>query len=187
MAELKVAKLGNPILRQIAKPVDLEDLKDPNSELQTFIDDLIETMRVGDGVGLAAPQVSRSVQIVVIECLNNQRYPGKDDIPLTVLVNPLITQSSDDTQWGWESCLSLIDFRGYVERSASVTVEAFTRKAEKIVLDASGFPAVVLQHEIDHLNGTVFIDRMKDFSKLAYQEEFETYWREEQPVEAEPN
>ena len=91
MAVLKVAKLGNPILRQISKEVDLKELADQQGELQGFIDDMIDTMREEDGVGLAAPQVNRSVQIVVLEYENNDRYPGESSIPVTVLVNPVLS------------------------------------------------------------------------------------------------
>ena len=182
MAALKVARLGNPILRQKSQPVDLQALQDPNSEIQVFIDDMIDTMHKEGGVGLAAPQVSRSVQIVVLECVDNQRYPGKALIPLTVLVNPKITHYSEETVMGWESCLSLIDFRGCVSRSREVTLEAHDRTGKKSVIQAKGFLAIVLQHEIDHLNGVVFLDRMQDFTKLAYMEEYQTYWMENKPV-----
>ncbi len=180
MAELKIARLGNPILRQVAQPVNLKELSDPDSEIQRFIDDMVEVMRKEGGVGLAAPQVSRSVQVVILESLNNKRYPGRGDIPLTVLVNPVITRYGKEIRSGWESCLSLIDFRGLVPRSTEVTVEAYTREGKKIRIEAEGFLAVVLQHEIDHLNGLVFIDRMEDFTKLAYMEEFETYWMDQE-------
>ncbi len=182
MAALKVARLGNPILRQKSRPVDLAALNDPDSEIQVFIDAMIETMHEEGGVGLAAPQVSRSVQIVVLECADNKRYPGRPPIPLTVLVNPKITHYSEETVMGWESCLSLIDFRGYVPRSREVTVEAHDRNGKKLVIEAKGFLAIVLQHEIDHLNGIVFLDRMQDFTKLAYMEEFETYWADNGPA-----
>ena len=98
MALLKIAKLGNPILRQIAKAVDLNDLVDPESELQTFIDDMIETMHYEGGVGLAAPQVNQSIQIVVLEYAENKRYPGEISIPLTVLVNPVLSDYSKETK-----------------------------------------------------------------------------------------
>lgn len=183
MPALKVAKLGNPVLRQIAEPVDLEALTGPrNSEIQQFMDDLIDTMRQEVGVGIAAPQVARSIQIIVVEYEENERYPGENEIPLMVLVNPTITWMSEEKIQGWESCLSLIDLRGLVTRSKEVTVEAYTRDGEKIVIDASGFMAVVLQHEIDHLAGKVFLDRMTDLSQLAYQEEFQKFWKEEAPV-----
>ena len=156
---------------------------DPESELQTFIDDMIETMHHEGGVGLAAPQVNQSIQIVVLEYAENNRYPGEISIPLTVLINPVLSDYSKETKDGWESCLSLVDFRGLVPRSTTITLNAYDRNGRKIQKTVSGFEAVVLQHEIDHLQGYVFIDRMKDFTKLSYQEEFEKFWvkKEETP------
>ena len=182
MAVLKVAKLGNPILRQISKQVDLKELADQQGELQGFIDDMIDTMREEDGVGLAAPQVNRSLQIVVLEYENNERYPGESSIPLNVLVNPVLSDYGEEKALGWESCLSLVDFRGLVPRSTSVTLKAYDRDGDRIEKRATGFEAVVLQHEIDHLNGKVFLDRMEDLTKLAYQEEFEEFWLKKDPV-----
>jgi len=176
MAVLKVAKLGNPVLRQVAKQVDLKELADQQSGLQQFIEDMIDTMREEGGVGLAAPQVNRSLQIVVLEYDNNDRYPGESSIPVTVLVNPVLSDYSEEEALGWESCLSLIDFRGLVPRSTSVTLNAYDRDGNKVEKRASGFEAVVLQHEIDHLNGKVFLDRMEDLTQLSYQEEFEEFW-----------
>jgi peptide deformylase len=182
MAVLKVAKLGNPVLRQIAKQVDLKELADQQGELQDFIDDMIDTMREEDGVGLAAPQVNRSLQIVVLEYENNERYPDESSIPVTVLVNPVLSDYGEEKALGWESCLSLVDFRGLVPRSTSVTLKAYDRDGDRIEKRATGFEAVVLQHEIDHLNGKVFLDRMEDLTKLAYQEEFEEFWLKKDPV-----
>ena len=184
MANLEIARLGNPVLRQTAQPVDLKELSDPDSDLQILIEDMVETMRTGDGVGLAAPQVSQSLQIVILECKENERYPEAQVIPLTVLVNPVITHYSEETAMGWESCLSLIDFRGLVRRSTEVTMEALNRKGEKTVIEATDFLAVVLQHETDHLNGKVFLDRMEDLTKLAYIKEFETYWVKQESTES---
>ena len=171
---LKIAKLGNPVLRQVAKPVDLNDLAE--SAMQTFIDDMIETMHHEGGVGLAAPQVNRSIQIVVLEYAENERYPDEVSIPLTVLVNPVLSDYSQETKEGWESCLSLVDFRGLVPRSTTVTLNAYDREGNKIQKTVSDFEAVVLQHELDHLKGFVFLDRMKDLTQLSYQEEFEEFW-----------
>ena len=182
MAVLKVAKLGNPILREISKQVDLKELADQQGELQGFIDDMIDTMREEDGVGLAAPQVNRSQQIVVLEYENNERYPGESSIPVTVLVNPVLSDYGEEKVLGWESCLSLVDFRGLVPRSTSVTLKAYDRDGDRIEKRATGFEAVVLQHEIDHLKGKVFLDRMEDLTKLAYQEEFEEFWLKKNPV-----
>ena len=125
------------------------------------------------------------MQLVILECVDNERYPGRKIIPLTVLVNPVITDLSEETSCGWESCLSLIDFRGWVPRSKEITIEYFDREGNKVVRNVKGFLAVILQHEIDHLNGIVFLDRMQDFSKLAYQEEYETYWMNEDMVRPE--
>jgi peptide deformylase len=174
MTVLKIAKLGNPVLRQVAKPVDLNDLAE--SSMQIFIDDMIETMHHEGGVGLAAPQVNRSIQIVVLEYAENERYPDEVSIPLTVLVNPVLSDYSQETKEGWESCLSLVDFRGLVPRSTTVTLDAYDRQGKKIQKTVSGFEAVVFQHELDHLKGFVFLDRMKDLTQLSYQEEFEEFW-----------
>jgi peptide deformylase len=174
MAILKIAKLGNPVLRQVAKPVDLSGLAE--SGMQAFIDDMIETMHHEGGVGLAAPQVNRSTQIVVLEYAENERYPDEVSIPLTVLVNPVLSDYSQETKEGWESCLSLVDFRGLVPRSTTVTLNAYDREGNKIQKTVSDFEAVVLQHELDHLKGFVFLDRMKDLTQLSYQEEFEEFW-----------
>jgi peptide deformylase len=174
MTVLKIAKLGNPVLRQVAKPINLNELSE--SSIQTFIDDMIETMHHEGGVGLAAPQVNRSIQIVVLEYTENERYPDEVSIPLTVLVNPVLSDFSQETKEGWESCLSLVDFRGLVPRSTKVTLDAYDRQGKKIQNTVSGFEAVVLQHELDHLKGFVFLDRMKDLTQLSYQEEFEEFW-----------
>jgi peptide deformylase len=182
MAVLKVAKLGNPVLRQVAKQVDLKELADPKGELQNLIDDMIDTMREEGGVGLAAPQVNRSLQLVVLEYEGNERYPGESAIPVTALINPVLTDYGEEKALGWESCLSLIDFRGLVPRSTSVTLTAYNREGNQVEQRATGFEAVVLQHEIDHLNGKVFLDRMEDLTKLAYQEEFEEFWLKKDPV-----
>ncbi len=184
MAVLQVARLGNPILRQAAKPIDLITLGEPGDEIQHLIDDMIVTMRELDGVGLAAPQVSTSLQLVVMESAFNERYPEAPTIPLTVLVNPMITHYSEEQALGWEGCLSLNDLRGLVPRSKAVTVEYFDRDGKENTLEAEGFQAVVLQHEIDHLHGKVFLDRMTDLSQLAYLEEFETYFVNQEAVEA---
>jgi peptide deformylase len=97
-------------------------------------------------------------------------------IPLTVLVNPVLSDYSQETKEGWESCLSLADFRGLVPRSTTVTLNAYDRQGKKIQKTVSDFEAVVLQHEIDHLKGFVFLDRMKDLTKLSYEKEFEEFW-----------
>lgn len=184
MSVLNIARLGHPILRKIARLVDLKQLKAPGeNDLQQLIGDMIDTMRDDSGVGIAAPQVERSLQIIIVEYQKNERYPAQDDIPLTVFVNPVVTRASEETSSFWEGCLSLKDLRGLVTRPREVTVEAFSREGKKLVVAAKGFLAVVLQHEIDHLQGKVFLDRMTDFTQLAFVDEWETYWQEKEPAE----
>lgn len=173
MALLAIAKLGNPILRETAQELSPETLAFP--ETQTFIDDLIETMRDANGLGLAAPQVHRSVSIVVIEGRGrNPRYPDAPPIPLTVLVNPRFTSLSEEKVWGYEGCLSVDNLRGNVPRSTEVVVEALDRFGNPLRIETGGFFAVVLQHEIDHLYGTLFVDRA-DPKSFAHLREFDRY------------
>jgi peptide deformylase len=177
MALLKVAKLGNPILRQVAAPVTAEECEAP--QFQKFLDDMVETMRTLDGVGLAAPQVFHSKQAVVIESTGNTRYPNAPDLSLLILLNPVFTFMSEEKQEGWEGCLSLDNLRGKVVRSLKVAVKGYDRTMRPLQLDAEGFMAVVLQHEIDHLHGKVFVDRMTDLTTLTHMAEFEKYWIKE--------
>jgi len=174
MAILKTSKLGNPILRQIAKEVPISELKSP--AIQKLIDDMVETMHEYDGVGLAAPQVHESRQIAVIEVHNSKRYPWAADVPLLILVNPVFLSQSEETEEGWEGCLSVEGFRGKVPRSKQVSVRFFDREGREQKLEAQGFPAVVIQHELDHLAGKVFLDRMRDLSTLTHLKEFERFW-----------
>jgi peptide deformylase len=176
MAILKVARLGHPVLRRVAEVVPLTEISRP--ETQRFIDDMVETMHEYDGVGLAAPQVHVSRQIAVIEAQSHPRYPDMAPIPLTVIINPVLTPVTEETAGDWEGCLSIPDFRGLTPRSTAVRLEAYGRKGERIELTAKDFFARVLQHETDHLNGKVYLDRMRDFSTLAYLQEWVRYWTE---------
>lgn len=169
MAVRNVARIGNPILRKRAEAVSPDEMDTP--EFSRLIGDMIDSMRELDGVGLAAPQVHVSKQIVVVESSSNVRYPDGGDIPLTVLINPVITEFSPDMAEGWEGCLSVGDLRGIVKRSTAVTVEALTPEKRPVTIRAEGFFAVVLQHEIDHLYGKLFLDRMTDYSSLTHIEE----------------
>src|SRR6266498_4944678 len=125
MSILKVARLGHPVLRQITATLSLQQLQ--SGEIQKFIDDMVETMKEYDGVGLAADQVHESKQIAVLEVAENPRYPNKPNVPLTVLVNPKITLLSEDMEEDWEGCLSVPDFRGLVPRYKSIHVQAWDR------------------------------------------------------------
>ena len=171
MAILKVARLGHPVLRQVAEPVAAKDIE----TLQGFIDDLIETMQEMDGVGLAAPQVHVSKRVLVYQTEESSTLKRSPRMKLHVLVNPVITPQTKETEMDWEGCLSLPDLRGEVSRVTSVRVEALDRKGGPLDYIATGFHARVVQHETDHLDGIVYLDRMKDLSSLSFLEEFYRY------------
>ena len=171
MAVLKIAKLGSPVLRQIASPVAPEKIG--SREFQQFLDDLLETMVETDGIGLAAPQVSRSEQVAVMECKGEQGFPR------TILINPVIVGYSPATAESWEGCLSVDNLRGKVTRPVGVRVRYLDRAGQSVELNASGLYAVCIQHETDHLIGKLFLDRMTDFSSLTQLEEFDKHWRTE--------
>jgi len=173
MAILKVARLGHPVLRQEAQPLTLAEIRAPDT--QRFIDDMIETMREYDGAGLAANQVHTLKQVCVIEVLGNPRYPDAPHIPLTVLINPVVTPLTEEIEDGWEGCLSVPDMRGRVPRFTEVRLEGRDRAGEKIDLVAKEFFARVIQHETDHLRGIVYVDRMQDLSSLSYIAEWQRY------------
>jgi peptide deformylase len=174
LAILKIAQMGHPILRRIADPVTREELG--SERIQRLIDDMVDTMREYQGVGLAAPQVHVPRQIIVIESSANDRYPSASEFPLTVLVNPVITERGEELVEGWEGCLSVEGLRGRVPRSRSVTVDALDRAGKPVRLSLSDYPAVVAQHETDHLQGVLFPDRMKDLRTLTFLREYSRFW-----------
>ncbi len=175
MSLLRISRLGHPILRERALAVDPAEIGSP--QFSRFIDDMVETMRESDGVGLAAPQVYVSKRVAVIEVKGaNPRYPNMSGVPLTVLINPEIVAHTDETEDDWEGCLSIPDLRGRVPRWAWVEVSALDREGEPVRFRASGFFARVIQHELDHLDGKVFIERMTDLSSLTYLAEFQKFW-----------
>ena len=174
MSILKVARLGHPVLRQVTAPLTEAELQSPL--MQKFIDDMIETMKEYDGVGLAADQVHESKQVAVLEVADNPRYPSKPQVPLTVLINPKITPLSEETEEDWEGCLSIPELRGKVPRHTHIRVEARDRNGKPLDFVANDFHARVIQHELDHLNGKVYLDRMRDFSTLSFLQEFARYW-----------
>jgi peptide deformylase len=172
-----VATIGHPILREWAQPVAPDMLERP--ETQTFIDDLIETMRYYQGAGLAAPQVMVSQRIVAIEVNANPRYPYKPDIALTVLVNPEIEPLTEETFANNEGCLSVPGLRGVTQRFVEIGVRALDRHGEPTERVVKGLSAVTFQHEVDHLNGTLFVDRVEDPTTFATWEQFERVQRQE--------
>ena len=174
MSILKVTRLGHPVLRRITQSLSAEQLR--SAETQKLIDDMIETMKEYDGVGLAADQVHEPKQIAVLEVADNPRYPDKPRVPLTVLVNPRITPLTEEFAEDWEGCLSIPDLRGKVPRYQTIRVQALDRNGKELDFIASDFHARVIQHEWDHLNGKVYLDRMRDPSTLTFLNEFARYW-----------
>lgn len=181
MAIRKIAQMGEPVLRQVARELSPEELASP--AVRALVEDLIETMRDADGAGLAAPQIYESVQLAVIEVRENPRYPNVAPIPLTVLANPKLTPEvsspldalrDEDAIALYEGCLSVSGVRGRVRRPRRVRVEALDLNGRPIAFVWEGFRAAVVQHETDHLFGTLFVDRA-DPRTLTFLREYERY------------
>ncbi|MEW6323101.1 MAG: peptide deformylase [Acidobacteriota bacterium] len=169
MSLLKVARMGHPVLRTPGRPVEAREFK--TAAFQKLVDDMIETMHEYSGVGLAAPQVHESLRVFVALL----DHAGEGDGEPVVVVNPEITPVGAETVEGWEGCLSIPDIRGRVPRALRVKVQALDRNGKRIEIDASDFPARVLQHEADHLDGILFLDRMRSFQSLTFMDEFSRY------------
>jgi peptide deformylase len=168
MSILKVARMGHPVLRQRARPLDKSQLRDPL--VQKLIDDMIETMHEYRGVGLAAPQVHEDLRIFV--GLLDERH---EDSEPTVIVNPEILPLSDAQADGREGCLSIPEIYGAVPRFVEIAVKAMDRSGKAIELRLKDFPARVAQHEADHLDGILFLDRMKSMESLSYSAEYSRF------------
>ena len=169
MSILKVARMGHPVLRDRARILDKQELKSPL--MQKLIDDMIDTMHEYSGVGLAAPQIHESLRLFVANLDPDTRVDGE----VSVIINPQITPIGTTIVEGWEGCLSIPDIRGMVPRAFHISVVAFDRHGRRVEFEAKDFPARVIQHETDHLNGVLFLDRMKSFESLAFMEEYRRY------------
>jgi peptide deformylase len=167
MAILKVAQMGHPVLRQVAEEIPAKALK--SSDIKALVDDLVETMSEYAGIGLAAPQVHFGVRLFII-----QPDPG-DESTLRVAVNPVLTPLSEEMEESWEGCLSLPDIHGMVPRYMRIRLDAWDASGEKYSVELEDFAARVAQHEADHLDGVLFIDRMTNLSTLAYGDEWRRY------------
>ena len=170
---LRIAQIGHPILRQPTRILTREELL--SEEIQSFLDDLVETMREASGAGLAANQVYQSLRICAVEVRNNSRYPYRPNIPLTILVNPVLTPASDETFINYEGCLSVPNLRGQVRRHCEVHVEALDREGNSISTEVKGMTAATYQHEVDHLDGRIFLDRVEDPNSVVTLENFQRY------------
>ena len=172
MSILKVARIGNPVVR--ARAVDVPAGRIADADTQRLIDDMVETMHEYDGVGLAAPQVHVGLRLAVIE-VSEEDERAEGGVPLTVLVNPVVRPLSQKTVDGWEGCLSIPGLRGLVPRFRKLELRALDRHGKPYRLEASGFFARVIQHECDHLDGSVYLDRMKDARSLSFIEEWDRH------------
>jgi peptide deformylase len=173
MTLLKIAQIGEPVLRQVAEEISAEELA--SAEIQRFIDDLVETMRDANGAGLAANQVFRPIRICAIEVNENPRYPYKPQVPLTILVNPRIEPLGEESFDNYEGCLSVPNLRGVVRRQAEIRVEALDRHGKPYRREIRGLTAGTFQHEVDHLDGKVFLDRVRDTTTLATWDGFQRH------------
>ncbi|MCK6591311.1 MAG: peptide deformylase [Polyangiaceae bacterium] len=176
MTLLKIAHIGHPILRTRARELSRQELL--SGAMQSFIDDLVETMRDANGAGIAATQVHNPVRIFAVEVKDNPRYPYKPNIPLTILVNPVIEPLTTETFENYEGCLSVPNLRGVVERLTEVRVTGLTRDGEPFSRHARGLTAGTFQHELDHLDGVLFVDRVKDPKTLCTWAEFDRYHKQ---------
>jgi len=158
--------MGDARLLRVAKPV--QQFGTP--ELAQLLQDMFETMQAANGAGLAAPQIGVDLQVVVFGFQHNERYPEAPPVPMTVLINPLITPLSDEMVEGWEGCLSVPGLRGVVSRHARLRYQGFDAMGAPIAREAEGFHARVVQHECDHLIGKLYPMRMTDFSRFGYTE-----------------
>lgn len=165
MAVRTILRMGDPRLLRHAQPVDRFD----TPELHALVQDLLDTMAAANGAGLAAPQIGVDLQVVIFGSDRpNPRYPQAPVVPHTVLINPVITPLSDEEEEGWEGCLSVPGLRGVVPRWRRIRYTGFDVSGQRIDREAEGFHARVVQHECDHLWGTLYPMRVRDFTRFGF-------------------
>ena len=169
MAIHQIIKMGNPILREISRELTSEEILSP--EIKTLISDMWETMEHAGGIGLAAPQISIPLQLTVIRVpKDSERYPESEESDEFVIFNPKITYLTEETQGFWEGCLSVPGLRGFVERPKKIRVDYLDQEAKPQSIELDDFLATVFQHELDHLIGKLYVDRIKDITTLMYED-----------------
>ena len=174
MAVRKIIRMGHPTLRKPARRLEARELKSP--EISRLVNDMIDTLNDAGGIGLAAPQIDEPVRLAIIEIDGGQsRYGEIPAMPLTVFVNPTIEVVDPKAAGYWEGCLSVPGLRGWVERPQFVRVSYQDLDGKKHAIELKGFLATVFQHEFDHLDGKLYIDRMTDPTKLVFEEEYLRY------------
>jgi len=166
--------MGHPLLRQAARPLEPDEIG--SKPVRQLIDDMIDTLHDYSGVGLAAPQIAEPVRLAIIEIPAGQtRYDEPEPMSMTVFINPVIDVVDPATRGYWEGCLSVPGLRGFVERPQHVKIRYTSERGEALEMELQGFSATVFQHEFDHLDGKLFIDRMTDMRLLAFEREYERY------------
>lgn len=165
---LEIAQLGNAILRQTAEPI--HGVQD--DRVQTLIDELLQTLVASNGVGIAAPQVSQSYRLLIVASRPNPRYPHAPQMEPTVMINPHLLSHSGEVVKDWEGCLSVPGIRGLVPRYRTIEVEYTTRDGRLERQVFTNFVARIFQHELDHLNGQVFLDRVESSRELVSEQEY---------------
>jgi peptide deformylase len=162
----EIVRMGDPRLQRVAKVVDPGMFNTP--ELDALLQDMRETMRAEDGIGIAAPQIGVLLRIVIFGVAQSERYPEAPPVPYTELINPVWTPLSETVEEAWEGCLSLPGLRGVVPRYVQLRYEGFDSQGRHVVRDVEGFHARVVQHECDHLDGVLFPMRMRDMSQFGF-------------------
>jgi peptide deformylase len=161
----RVLKMGEPLLAQVAVPVQRFD-----AELEALVRDMDETMRSLNGAGIAAPQIGVSLRVVIFEVADNPRYPNVSPVPYTVLINPQLTPLGSEQAEGWEGCLSVPGMRGLVPRYTHLRYSGFDLHGVPFERTAHGFHARVVQHEVDHLDGVLYPQRVRDLRNLGFED-----------------
>lgn len=174
MAVRKIIRMGHPLLRQPARPLAPDEIG--SDALHGLVADMIDTLHDYGGIGLAAPQVGEPIRLAIVELAGGpSRYGELPRVPLTAFVNPEIEVLDPATAGYWEGCLSVPGLRGFVERPQHIRVTALDLAGKRMEMTFQGFPATVFQHEFDHLDGTLYVDRITDSTRLVFEEEFERY------------
>jgi peptide deformylase len=174
MAIRRILRMGHPVLREVARPLELDEIG--SDQLQDLIADMADTLHDYGGIGLAAPQIGEPIRLAIIEIDDGPtRYGELESMPLTVFINPSIEILDPAARGYWEGCLSVPGLRGFVERPQHVKICYTSDQGEAKELELQGFSATVFQHEFDHLDGTLFIDRITDTRLLAFEREFERF------------
>ena len=170
MSAKEILKMGNPLLREVAEDFSVEEIK--NSETQLLLEDMWHSLAAAGGIGLAAPQIGISKQLAVIKLTEeSDRYPDMEDSEAFIIFNPKITVLDKTEQGFWEGCLSVPGLRGFVERPRKIRVDFLDESAKPRSIEAEDFLATVFQHELDHLVGKLYVDRIKDITTLMFEDE----------------